>query len=316
MKKTAFISLLMCLISLMTPGYSQKPTYHWKNDPTSLALIKSNPGSQDFVLWQLNMDPKLKPFFHPVCSPDGTLLTAEAPADHPWHLGLWFCWKYINKLNYWEFTGDTKKAISEGRTDVKDTKIKLKKNGQATIDMQIQYHPWEKPGEPVMKEFRTIFVSAPAKDGSYFIEYDMRFSAIVDVVLDRTPVQKNADGVTWGGYAGLSMRFDQKLANPRYFSETRDSVINGEGNPYVAANLTTPGGKIVQTVIFDHPENPRYPSGWYTINRPANRFWFFSPALLYQSALELKAGEQMRLRYKILIPSKPLEKNQIINTKF
>ena len=43
-----------------------------------------------------------KPFVHPLCLPDGRCVTDIRPKDHPWHLGLWFCWKFINGLNYWE----------------------------------------------------------------------------------------------------------------------------------------------------------------------------------------------------------------------
>jgi len=274
------------------------------------------PGQGEFLLWKLNFNPELKPFFHPLCSPDGTLLTAEAPADHLWHLGQWFCWKFINKLNYWEYTGDPKKAVSEGRTSLRSTKIRTIRNGKASIVMKLEYYPWDQPDKVVMKESRRILVSAPCKDGSYSIDYDMIFTPVTDVFLDRTPVQTNAGGVTWGGYAGLSMRFDQKLSNPVYFSAMRDSVINGEGNAWVAVNLTAVNGKKVQMVILDHSFNPRYPSPWYTINRPDDRFWFFSPALLYDSAMELKAGVPMRLRYRILMPAVPMTREEIKKKDF
>jgi hypothetical protein len=316
MKKAICLTTLLLLATFQHSGYGQKAAYSWKKDPNSVALMKVMPDKQCVMIWKLNFDPNLKPFFHPICSPDGTLLTAEAPADHLWHLGQWFCWKYINKLNYWEYTGDPKKAVSEGRTALKRTQIKTLRDGEARILMNLEYHPWDQPNEVVMKETRTIVVSAPSKDGSYSIDYDMIFTPIVDVVLDRTPVQTNASGVTWGGYAGLSMRFDQNLSDPKYFSATRDSVINGEGNTYVAANLTAPGGKTVQMVIIDHPSNLRYPSAWYTINRPNDRFWFFSPALLYHSSMELKAGEPMRLRYRVLIPVVPLTREEIIKNDF
>jgi hypothetical protein len=178
--------------------------------------------------------------------------------------------------------------------------------------MKIDYHPWEQIGNIVMNEIRIITISAPDRNGSYTIDYDMTFKAVSDILLDRTPVQTNADGVKWGGYAGLSMRFDQKLSDPHYFSSSIDSVISGIGYSFVAANLKTQEGKTVQMVILDHPDNPRYPTPWYTINRPKDKFWFFSPALLYHSALELKAGEIMRLRYKILIPASPLAADDII----
>lgn len=315
MNKAIQIVSILLLATGLQSGYSQQITYQWKNDPVSVALLKVIPDKPDFTIWKLNFNPKFKPFFHPVCSPDGTLLTAEAPADHLWHLGQWFCWKYINKLNYWEYSGDPKLAVSEGCTELKSTRVSTRRNGEAKIILKIEYHQWDKPDEVVMKETRSIRVSAPDKDGSYGISYDMVFMPVIDIVLDRTPVQTNANGVTWGGYAGLSMRFDQQLSDPKFFGSTGDSVINGEGNSYVAANLTAPGDRTVQMVIFDHPANPRYPSAWYTINRPDEKFWFFSPALLYHSSMELKAGVPMRLRYKVLIPAKPLTHKEITAKK-
>jgi hypothetical protein len=312
MKKLFLVLSLLTMAIAFQPGFCQKTKYYWRNEPNSLALMKVDTDQGNLVLWRLNIDPSIKPFFHPVCSPDGTLLSAEAPSDHLWHLGQWFCWKYINKVNYWEYTGDPKMAISEGRTHVKSIKISTSRNGKATIRMTIEYHPWEQIGNIVMNEIRTITVAAPDRNGSYAIEYDMKFKAVSDILLDRTPVQTNADGVTWGGYAGLSMRFDQKLFNPHYLSSSTDSVTNGIGYSFVAANLKTRTGKTVQMIIFDHPDNPRYPTPWYTINRPKDKFWFFSPALLYHSALHLDAGEKMRLQYKILIPASPLTVNDIL----
>ena len=305
-----YFQALLALIFISQAGQlvAQNDNYRWEKNSVSVALKKTPAGKAEFTLWQLNFDPGLKPFFHPVSSPDGTLLTAEAPPDHPWHLGLWFCWKYINKLNYWEFTGDPKLAVSEGRTDVQQIKVKTHRDGAAYIQMHINYHPSAEPGNVVMNETRTIRVSAPDKSGSYSINFDMTFEARQDLVLDRTPPQFNAAGIKWGGYAGLSMRFDTKLSDPVYFSESSDSVSSGEHHPYVAANLKTPEGKTVQAIIFDHPANPRYPSAWYTINRPNDRFWFFTPALLYDDKLEMKKGEKMRLRYRVLVPAEPLGK--------
>jgi hypothetical protein len=310
MKKTHLLTVMAVVLATL-PAFSQKPTYHWDRQENSLALVKTGPDQVEFTLWKLNLDPALKPFFHPVCAPDGTLLTAEAPPDHLWHLGLWFCWKYINKLNYWEYTGDPKNAVSEGRTALTDTKIQTRPNGAANIDLELLYHPWERPDRPVMKEMRKIRISAPGRDGGYYMDFDLLFTPLVDVLLDRTPVQTNPGGVTWGGYAGLSIRFDQKLSDPVYFSSSQDSVINGDGNSWVAANLKTPAGGTVQMVIFDNPGNPRYPSPWYTINRPNERFWFYSPAILYHEPMKLRAGQELHLRYRVLVPGKPLDRRAI-----
>ncbi len=312
MKKKISITLIILLIAGTVNLFCQKPVYQWERSDIYFSLTKTVPGKAKFTLWKLNFDPALKPFFHPVSSPDGTLLSAEAPSDHLWHLGQWFCWKYINKLNYWEYTGDPKSAISEGMTELKSTEIKTRKNGEALITLKLAYHAWDSPDEVVMEETRRIHTSPPASDGSYYFDYDLTFVPLTAVILDRTPTQTNPGGVTWGGYAGLSMRFDQKLSDPVFFSDHQDSVINGDGHPFVAVNLKTEDGGMVQTVIFDDPGNPRYPSPWYTINRPNDRFWFFSPAILYKESMEIKKGEPLRLRYRVLMPAVPLTREQII----
>ena len=43
-----------------------------------------------------------KPFIHPIKLPDGTVITEHEPADHIWHRGLWFAFKFVNGINYWE----------------------------------------------------------------------------------------------------------------------------------------------------------------------------------------------------------------------
>ena len=63
------------------------------------------------IIWQYNFNNRFgKPYFHPVRVKNSTL-TCVSPPDHPWHLGLWFSWKYINGVNYWEYLDDFK---SEG----------------------------------------------------------------------------------------------------------------------------------------------------------------------------------------------------------
>src|SRR5256885_281344 len=62
----------------------------WQRTETTLAWRQGTN-----VLWQFNFDPqKGKPFFHPLATTNGTVLTNFKPEDHPWHYGLWFSWKY------------------------------------------------------------------------------------------------------------------------------------------------------------------------------------------------------------------------------
>lgn len=92
-----------CLVSSGQAGperaaIARKTSYSWRQTDSSLALL--NHGR---VVWQLNFNKKEgKPYFHPVGLIDGTVLTWLRPADHRWHRALWFSWKFIDGLNYWE----------------------------------------------------------------------------------------------------------------------------------------------------------------------------------------------------------------------
>ena len=307
------ILLISCVLLITSwPGYGQgRNTYSWEHTPENLALYRETQGSQKQLIWQFNFIPGLKTFFHPVYNADRVMLTAEAPRDHPWHLGLWFCWKYINGLNYWEFTGDAKLRISEGKTDIRNMKLVTRKDGSARIILKINYHPWEQPDSVALSEMRIIRTSAPQSDGSYWMDFEHRFTALKEVLLDRTPPQTNSQGVRWGGYAGLCVRFDQSLSDPSYFSAQSDSMDSGERATWVAANLKTPDGKTAQMILFDSPGNARYPTPWYVINRPNDRFWYFNAAILYHEPMELQAGEKMILRYRVIIPAEPLTREEV-----
>jgi hypothetical protein len=277
----------------------------------SLTLFQETGSGGKQIVWQFNYFPEKRTFFHPVYSPDGTLLTAEAPKDHLWHLGLWFSWKYIDGVNYWEYEDDPKLAISEGKTDLQEIRVSTRLDGSALLNLEISYHPWKSADSVVMKETRTIKTTAPADDGSYTIDFEHKFTAVKDIVLERTPPQTSPGGVSWGGYAGLSVRFDQSLSDPSYFSNEKDSLASGTRAGWVAANLKNVAGKTVQMVILENSSNTRFPTPWYCINRPAEKFWYYNAAILYHEGLKMKKGETMTLGYTVLVPAKPMTRIEI-----
>lgn len=274
----------------------QKPAYTWRQTDGELALL--NHGR---VVWQLNFDKKEgKPYFHPVCLPDGTELTWHRPPDHPWHYGLWFSWKYINGLNYWE--EDRKTGLSEGRTEIQRVQAKPGDDYSANVTMELSYHPSDAPA--VLTEERTIHVSAPDGEGLYRIDWMGRFTAgDANVLLDRTPIQGEKNGQSWGGYAGLSVRLAKNI--------TGWQVIDSEGRKDLAAHGQKSrwmdfSGRFAQSqaagvTIFDHPDNLRHPSPGFVIMDPKPPFGYFSPALLFNEPYTLPAGKSLTLRYRVLI---------------
>jgi hypothetical protein len=270
----------------------KKPGYEWRQKDSSLALL--NRGK---VVWQLNFDNKEgKPYFHPVSLADGTELTWLRPADHRWHRALWFSWKFINGVNYWE--EDPKTGLSPGRTEVEDVTVAHRNDFSAHIVMTLRYHPAGK--STMLTEMRVITVSSPDVNGRYRIDWYSLFTAgEKDVVLSRTPIPGEQGGKGWGGYAGLSIRMAKATRGWQFVdSEGRkDKQIHGKKARWVDFSGELPNGTKAGIAIFDHPDNLRSPSPWYV----EKGMPYFSPAVLFNKPYTIAARENLELWYRILI---------------
>jgi hypothetical protein len=238
----------------------------WKQTATSLALLDG-----DRIAWQLHFDPREgKPYFHPITNPAGNVLTALRPKDHPWHRGLWWSWKFLNGVNYWE---ENKAGLSDGPTILKETKVAARPDFTARVEHWIEY-------APVLKEYRRLDIVGNR------IAWHGEFTALAPVKLDRTPIAGEPNGQTWGGYAGLSVRLAADVTGLRDSEgRTAATAIHGQHAPWVEFA----GIRVV----------PEQPTRWYAWSQGMN---YFSPAILFGSPVELAAGQPWKLNYEIYLP--------------
>lgn len=290
----------MASLATVSAMAGEADTYDWQQTQTSLSL--SNGGK---TVWRLVADPKQpKSYFHPLATLDGAVLTAFQPVDHPWHRGMWWSWKLINGLNYWE--EDPKTHKSAGTTELTGATFKATRDFSAHAELRFSYHP---PGHaPVMKELRSLSITRPDAEGRYQIDWISEFTAgNAPVTLGRTPLPNEEGGRSHGGYAGLSARL---VLQPDGWSvrtsETQNSVAAAHGQSARWVDFSGPGAGIA---VFDHPDNLRHPSPWYV--HDSAPMSYFSPAVLFNEPLVLAAGQSLKLRYRILIHSKPMTVEQI-----
>ena len=265
----------------------------WTKADASLALLN---GAK--LVWRLNYKrAEGKPYFHPLGTLDGTVLTDLRPKDHPWHRAVWFSWKHINGLNYWEENRRT--GLSQGRTEITAVKVTPNDDYSAKIELALAHHPPDKP--VVLAEKRLISVAAPDKTGRYHVDWRSTFTAgEKDVLLDRTPIPGQKGGRGYGGYAGLSLRMAPATRKWQYIdSEGRKGSrqIHGKNARWVDFSGPVADGKAAGVAVLDHPGNPRHPSPWY-VNQGMP---YFSPALLFNESRTLEAGKSLALRYRIIV---------------
>ena len=274
----------------------------WQRDAdrSSLAWLRG-----DQVVWKLTFapDPFNKPFFDPLSVPGGPPLTWAQPEDHPWHYGLWFSWKYINGVNYWEESRETRRP--DGKTRWHVGAINTNANGHADAQFDIEYvHP---SGRVDLTEKRTLNISAPAADGSYTIDWESTFTAGKEgALLDRTPMPGEPDGQVNGGYAGLGLRTaPDPLAIS--FVSSEGPVTQFESNRArptaraVAANFRDGDRDAGAIAIVSLPQGSTAPQPWYIVNAPKDRMRFLCAAVLAPKPIQLAPGQTMTLRYRIAV---------------
>jgi hypothetical protein len=293
--------LLAALALVAAPAVARA---EWVRDSTSLAWRANGE-----TVWRFSFDPKSgKPFFDPVSVAGGPSLTNFKPEDHPWHYGLWFSWKYINHVNYWE--EDRRSGQAAGATRWGAPTIATRPDGSATIRLAVTYA--RTTGEVDLTETRVLTVSAPSADGAYSVDWDMRFRAGSEgAALDRTPMPGEPNGAVNGGYAGLSVRL---AASPLSvaFTSTEGAVTEftrDRARPWataVGASFARDGRDAGAIAVLTDAANVGTredgKAPWYLINAPAPQdFRFLCAAVLAPSPRTIPAGGELRLRYRVAL---------------
>lgn len=237
------------------------------------------------TVWKFNVaNRESKPFVHPLCLPDGRCVTEARPADHPWHLGLWFCWKYLNGVNYWEPRDPAQSNLfPDGMTVVRDFAV-APKGGACDVSLSLWYGPRAEPGRVVMEEERTMAFSAPGAAGGYRIRSTHLFTARERVEIDgRRPVP----------YGGFSLRMASAL---RAFAA--DGV---GGSPSADRNVGGPAGMTAVRYVDPATGHGVAVRALAPLDGERIYTWsdhgFANPMPVYEKPLAL--GETLRLDYEV-----------------
>jgi len=295
---------------MQIPSESASQNLKWIESDTSLQLLNG-----EKLIWKYNFRNRFgKPYFHPIYL-NYTRLTSESPSDHPWHYGLWFSWKFINGLNYWEYLDDFKSEetgyMSEGITGIQSIDIQKTPDYSTVIELNILYQPHNE--DPVLKEFRKIYISPLDNSGQYYLDYEHHFIAdFGDVILDRTPILGEDDGKSWGGYGGLSIRFNQDFTE----TETIPTVIYPDypKNDWFYMGFNSLTGEKAGVGMLQHPDYTTETTRWYYLTDKNHPFFFYSPAALYDGKYKLNQGDSLVLKYRVWVLSEASD--EILAEKF
>lgn len=241
-------------------------------------------GDKFFTSYRFQPDEKY-PFFFPVNGPQsGSGVTSMRNGQYPHHSSLYFGCDRVNGGNYWQEGLDRGRIVSIGARIVEE------KGERVVIEDECI---WKRPdAEAPIIDRRKITISSPSKE-LYQLDFDIEMEMLTDVTILKT------------NHSLFSARIDPDLTPVQ-----GGVMINSEGNQGEKGTFGVPSPWIdcygerktgvEGLAIMQHPSNKWYPSPWFTRD-----YGFISPTPMYWPAndktTELKKGEKIALRYRVLV---------------
>ncbi len=232
-----------------------------------------------------------KPYVQELFTPAGTNILRDAPEDHLHHHGLMFA-VGVNGESFWSETPECGRQMHLHLTPPpRATKGAPPKQG---VTHMLRWRTAKDVS--VLEERRLIRAMYDAENNATLVFWESELTAIegLDEVV-----------LTGSHYYGLGMRFVESMDKDGAFLY----AVGAPGEIVRGDERLTPGpwcaytgvaeGRRVTVAMFDHPDNPRYPALWFTMQKP---FAYLSATRnLWKEPMPLTPGDTVRFRHAIAV---------------
>lgn len=279
MKKLIITALLAAGMLIIIPVNAAKITAEKAGSKINITI-----DNKFFTSYIFSEDEKY-PFFYPVNGPaSGGSVTSMRNSEYPHHSSLFFGCDMLNDGNYWQ------EGLDRGRIVSVNAEIRRQGADTAVITDECI---WSRPGavSPV-KDTRTIIITSPSVN-IYQIDFSVSMEMLTDVTIKKTNHSLFSARIA----SDLSVKNGGTMINAEGLKSEKDTF--GKRSPwmdyYGKRGNTTEG-----IVIFQHPDNPWFPSPWFTRD-----YGFISPTPMYWpengSEIYMKKGTILNLKYRVLV---------------
>jgi methane monooxygenase PmoA-like len=241
------------------------------------------------------------------------VLTNHAPYDHRWHHGLWWSWKFINDILFWEDhpnyggnrAGLGRSIVTKHSAQESDGTVRLLQSLEWRVDAT---------GETLLHEERSVVASIDKdSESQWILDWDQTWTPTTRVRLEATPWPETP----WGGYGGLNYRPARSLATEETIlgeGSAGAGTVHGARSAWASYAGLVDGAETDEpdaparggVALMQHPENFRHPHPIYAFSAVGG-FGFLATAPLMYEPLELAASEGLRLRNRVLVLDRPLD---------
>jgi hypothetical protein len=249
-------------------------------------------------------DPQLespRPYFHPVRTLAGDVVTIFRPHDHVWHRGIALSLPHVGKENFWGGptfrNGAYVQLPNDGAMLHERFDDVLENDNVVRFDERLRWVT--ESGEQPITERRRVAATVWPSDVAWLLAFETTLTneAGADIVIGSPTTEGRPDA----GYGGLFWRGPRSFTGGRVVTHdaTGGDELMGVRAPWLAfAGQHDDRGGASTLVFRDATRNFSYPTQWFVRSTP---FAGVCPAPFFDKEYTLTAGASLTLRYDIII---------------
>ncbi|MBA2573228.1 MAG: PmoA family protein [Nocardioidaceae bacterium] len=249
-----------------------------------------------------------RPYFHPLRTLGGDLVSLYRPHDHVWHKGIAWSLCNVGNENFWGGTTYTREhgyqqLENDGGMWHQGFDLLEVHDGVLRFDQRLSWIT--ENGAHWIDERRRVGVTTLPDAHAWFLTFETTMRNVrgrtIPIGSPTTEGRENA------GYSGLFWR------GPRSFSGGRIVTADGGGrdelmgsrHPWMAYAGEHDGHGRGSTLVFrDDPRNFSFPSQWFV---RTDMYACLCPAPFFSEEYQLGDGESLTLRYDVCIADGSLD---------
>lgn len=250
----------------------------------------------------MNLESGRANFLHPVYLPDGTLITENAPADHPHHRGIFWAWHQI--VIDGQPVGDPW-LLKDFKVDVKSVEFKRIEQGIGIFEtVALWESPAWKNGEEAFLQESTRYTFYPQNGNIRKIKIDIELKPLVeDLKLGGSDDEK--------GYGGFSVRMklpeDIRFTGEHGEVEPQNTAV--EAGSYIdMSGSVGKNGNHGGILIYADPANQSGPQTWILRKKDSMQNAVFPG----RTPIEIKKDDPVRLSYTLVLYSGKIKEKKIL----
>lgn len=250
--------------------------------------------------WDVQMESP-RPYFHPLRTLGGHLVSLYRPHDHVWHKGIALSLPNVGSENFWggaTYVRDRGYAQLPNNGAMRHRRLGELRAGPDRVAVTEELDWVTEGGETWFDEQRAFTVTAAGGD-AWVLAFATRFTNV-----SGAPVRfgsPTTEGRENAGYGGLFWRGPRSFTGGRVYAPgvSGGDELMGTRGPWLGltGRHDDHGGE--STVLFvDAPDNRDHPTKWFVRSDP---FACICPAPFFDTEVPVAPGEALALRYAAVI---------------